>query len=67
MNDLRQHQAVVLANNTIVNIRQAIAELRSGSIQSHTVELLLSRAVMDMASLIDLVQSLQKNEKDISI
>jgi len=62
---------VALGNSTILNLRKLLINLRTGKgAQPTEVEVMLSRAIIDMASLLDYIDILEKknqDEKDSSV
>jgi len=62
---------VVLGNSTILNLRKLLINLRTGKgAQPTEIEVMLSRAIIDMASLLDYIDVLEKknpDEKDNSV
>jgi hypothetical protein len=62
---------VALGNSTILNLRKLLINLRTGKgAQPTEIEVMLSRAIIDMASLLDYIDVLEKknpDEKDNSV
>ena len=62
---------VALGNSTILNLRKLLINLRTGKgAQPTEIEVMLSRAIIDMASLLDYIDVLEKknpDEKDSSV
>jgi len=54
------HVSVALANSTVLNLRKLLVGLRSGStVQAQEVELMISRAITDLAGLVDYAMMLE--------
>lgn len=64
------HVSIALANSTILNLRKLMVGLRAGSaVQAQEVELMISRAITDLAGLVDYATMLETqlrglNEED---
>lgn len=52
--------SIALANSTILNLRKVLVNLRAGAtIQTQDLEIMLSRAITDLAGLLDYITMLE--------